>query len=403
MLKRGVIAAISFSAVCLAFHPAAARDWVVNDTGIGGDAPTIQAAIDSAADGDNVILNDGTFRGAGNRNIDFKGKAIIVTSANNSSSTIIDCETQDRAFRFVSGEENDSVLRNVTIRNGFNIGDGGAILVGDSSPTITGCHIVDCQARSGGGIYVWVGQVKAAPVIQLNSITGCRATNDGGGINVGESNPIIEQNVISQCSATNGGGIFVWGFPAGPEITTNLIHGNTATANGGGLCAMGVSGGGLMGFRGNLVYDNHAANGGGLYFEQSVTTFIYNTVAENTASTRGSGLYVDNGTNLALYLSIFAFNMESEAIYCSDTSPSIDCCLVWNPGFDGAFDCQSRLLVTEDPKFCGELSSFNYYLQTDSPALDVTGCAQRIGALGVNCGSAPATDATWGSIKAMYD
>ncbi len=39
---------------------------------------TIQAAIDDCDDGDVVIIAEGTYRGNGNRDIDFRGKAITV-------------------------------------------------------------------------------------------------------------------------------------------------------------------------------------------------------------------------------------------------------------------------------------------------------------------------------------
>ena len=46
------------------------RTWSVNAEGTG-DAPSIQAAIDSCAAGDTVLAAPGTYTGAGNRDIDF--------------------------------------------------------------------------------------------------------------------------------------------------------------------------------------------------------------------------------------------------------------------------------------------------------------------------------------------
>ena len=48
---------------------------------VPADAPTIQAGIDLAIDGDEVVVSDGTFSGPGNRNLDFRGKLITVRSA----------------------------------------------------------------------------------------------------------------------------------------------------------------------------------------------------------------------------------------------------------------------------------------------------------------------------------
>ena len=67
----------SFRVCCLLLATAVAATgavYVVSPDGTG-DFPTIQAAINGAADGDIVELTDGTFIGAGNRDIDFLGKA----------------------------------------------------------------------------------------------------------------------------------------------------------------------------------------------------------------------------------------------------------------------------------------------------------------------------------------
>ena len=93
-----------------------------------GDYATIQAAIDAAAAGDEVVLEEGTYTGWGNRDIDYKGKAITVRSvepndANIVEATVIDCQgtgsDPHRGFVFDSGEGADSVLSGVTIINGY--------------------------------------------------------------------------------------------------------------------------------------------------------------------------------------------------------------------------------------------------------------------------------------------
>ena len=115
---------------------------------------TIQSALTAAVDADTIIVRDGTYRGAGNKNLDFQGKAATLRSENGPANCIIDCEGDGRGFYFHMGETISSVVEGFTITNGGTVGDGGGIYCSSSSPWIRDCTIINNSAdNNGGGIY----------------------------------------------------------------------------------------------------------------------------------------------------------------------------------------------------------------------------------------------------------
>ena len=105
---------------------------------VPGDQPmprTIQEAINSANEGDTVLVADGFYTGEGNKNLDFLGKAIMVKSENGPENCTIDCEHEGRGFYFHRDEKSDSILDGFTIMNGV-APYGGGICCNTSSPTI---------------------------------------------------------------------------------------------------------------------------------------------------------------------------------------------------------------------------------------------------------------------------
>ena len=248
------------------------------------DFTTVQAAIDAAGDGDLIELAGGTYSGPGNRDIDFRGKAIIVRGAAGAEDTIIDCggvaakaEGGHRGFYFHQSEGPDSVLSDLTIRGGRVFGSevppdplrnpspaysiGGGIYCEASSPTIVNCILNDCGAELGGGI----GGVGAAPVI-----TDC---------------------VIKECVAGNFGTASTGGRGAAIALVANS---NATITN----CII----------RNNAAY--RSSYGAGLYVQQSSAMVIGCSLIDNTAfSVRGGGAYCGGAaTNVTFRNCIFAQN-----------------------------------------------------------------------------------------------
>ena len=204
------------------------------------DYPTIQAGIDDAVDGDTVLVADGTYKGDGNKNLDFKGKAITVISENGPENTIIDCENDGRGFNFQSGEGQDSVVSGFTISNG-RATVGGGIRIYDSSPTLANCIIKNCTTYpttanySGGGIYCGASSPSNPiyPIIENSIIANNWAGEYGGGIYCYYSNATILNCTIFNNSTDNrawhsGGGIY--SMFSSPIITNSIVWSNYPTA-----------------------------------------------------------------------------------------------------------------------------------------------------------------------------
>jgi len=213
----------SLTAVC----PAATDRIIYVDDDGPADFNTIQAAIDDCNDGDTVLVAPGTYTGDGNRDIDFKGKAITVISEEGPQTCIIDCngtvDEYHRGFYFHNGEDANSVLQGFTISSGYTVKcpmyTGGGIYCDKSSPRIENCIVTANKARHGGGI---------ACIDSHAVIANCIICN-----NIASINPIYWSAIDYSGS---GGGIYFYSYKNEKPILINcIVAGNGASYNGGGI------------------------------------------------------------------------------------------------------------------------------------------------------------------------
>jgi hypothetical protein len=319
---------------------------------VPADQPTIQAEINAANNGDTVLVAPGTYY----ENIDFKGKAITVTSSAGAASTIINGGQKTSTVVFTHGEVRTSILSNLTITGGQGYYDMaiGGIYISGSGPTILNntitanqCYGINSQHSSpliqrneisftyaqpfectfaiGAGIWLLSSLSQPAypvvigNIIEDNTQSGLEDAggNGGAGVAAWYGFAIIQNNIIrnnatgryfSPGGGGEGGGIFM--FEAGGLIFDNLIYGNTSNLDGGGVSLNGyATEGTTITMINNTIVDNavvpvttysQTVNGGQQIFDnaQALANIYYNNIV--SGSTVGASVVCYDQINPAV-------------------------------------------------------------------------------------------------------
>ena len=301
---------------------------------VPADQATIQAGINTAFPGDTVLIADGTYSGAGNRDLDYSGKAITVMSENGAGNCIIDCggtpSEAHRGFYFHSNEGNDSVLQGVTIMNGntnsIGYSNGGAIWIDSGcAPVIRACVISSNTAPNGGGIGT---SSLSNPQVFDCIITGNSATLRGGGVSLW-GDAYFLGCTISNNYADYGGGGGLGGGPANLVLVDCTISDNTTSDWGGGFRLSYWTNGGVF----NCRITGNTANGpgGGVYTEQGHYSIVNTLIAGNQGSA-GGGMSCQYST-IQVVNSTFVDNIATYtggAVNCHPPeNPSFTNCIFW--------------------------------------------------------------------------
>jgi len=351
----------------LAAIPCSAATITVDD-----DAPAdfnnIQPALDAAKTGDVVLVADGVYKGASNRNLNFKGKAITLKSSNGPSGCIIDAEGQGRVFYFANNESQASVVDGFTITGGYT-SSGAGIYLNHASPKIVRCVIRGNHATYGGGGIDC--ENAAAPLVQDCRITDNLADSYGGGVYCYYSSPVISRcSIIANESKYSGGGVYC-SYGSSCTITDSIVEGNVAKYDAGGVyggsqasvilsnCAFvansaGDEGGAVSCYYGTatitnctFVY-NEAGYQGGALCNSSATSVITNcTFRGNDAPNYCGGIHCRYDPMPLITNCIFADN-TAHAIsrYYSTAYPAVAYCLFYNNPNGDYFDYDTDLTYT---------------------------------------------------------
>lgn len=291
------------------------------------DFDSIQEGINSSANGDTVLVQQGIY----NENINFSGKEIIVASmflltqdTTNIQYTRIFGIDNGCVVTFNSHESNstkligftisngmgniedagsfgggitcinsDPVLANLIINNNFAYSSGGGIYLENSSASISDSKIINNSSEEyGGGIFCIDGS------LNLNNVTiSSNLSHQGGGLYLRNSSAIISDSHFSSNSVTGefsrGGGLhsdFSY-----LSIENSIFEGNSAYG-------FNSAGGGINLKVSNTIisnveiFNNHVEYvGGGLscqYSHNTIITLRETIISNNSAQEFGGGMYL---------------------------------------------------------------------------------------------------------------
>lgn len=368
-----ILASIS----CDEDRPVENRDTVIRSVPV--EYATIAEAVGASSDGDVINVAPGIYRGDGNRDINFGGKLITLSSSEGPENTIIDCqggpEEPHRAFTFNTGEDSNAVIGGFTITNGyghFEIGGerGGGIFCDSSSPTIVNC--------------IFDGNVGG---------------NTGGAISVSGSSIKIVDCQFQNNEAGHGGAIYLDGTfklnfeePAVVQIINCRFEGNQATAPdayGGAIYAQYYNINVVV--EGCVFYNNRADWGAGYASGYNSLTKMTNCTLGGNSGTMSGGIHIHGNRADTLMNTIISFNSGGQALTCEHASNIFlaNCDIFKNRGGDwvGCIITRYGMLgnIWIDPDFC-DLQSGDLHISQDSPcAPEYNEAGQLIGALEPGC------------------
>ena len=178
---------------------------------------SIQKAIDSANDGDVILLAGGIFK----ESFSFKGKAITLRGSGRD--TFLKGTKFRPAITFNSDEGHNSIVEKITFTKGVRAG---AIIIDQAAPTIRKCWFYKNRSiGSGSAIYVFGTDTSNESAIITNNVfyknktRSIKPGNIAHTIYVQDSSPTINNNTFI---ANDRSGVYVKGLSA-PLVTSNIF------------------------------------------------------------------------------------------------------------------------------------------------------------------------------------
>lgn len=353
---------IALCSLAIVHHPATAKTILVP-----AEQPTIQAGIDVANPGDEVVVAPGVYAGLGNKNLDLHKKDIVVRSESGADVTSIDCQGSGRGFMLFGNYPASTRIEGFTIQNGNgnmeSVG-GGGMAIGGGAPTIRSCifrnGIAASASLSGGGgglvCHSSSALIEDCEFIQNSVVPNVGAV--GGGLASHEGTPTIRDcrfiENVQIGGGGAGGGMYIHFIAPTPGV---IIEGCEFDRNTGWVGSAGaVSGAHVSNCRieanessngpaitmfASRMENCHIADNVGDHFGGGVELFtstMTDCVVARNRAVRGGGIWANNGSTVERCV---VFDNEAEVggglyINTPPSSSVIRCTFVRNSAKEGS-------------------------------------------------------------------
>ena len=331
-----------------------------NCTNSASPCATIQRAADIAEANGDIRVSAGTYTGVSARNnitqVVYISNTVMIrggyTTTNWTTSypvtqpTTLDAQGRGRVVYVANYAQ--PIMEGLRLTGGNATGLGGAW--GDSggavyaavltAPTIRNCTILNSTAQTGGGVFL----SQSTATLSGNTVISNSVSFFGGGVLVFYSNAdTLDGNIVLSNTAQYGGGLYL--YQSNPQVMNNVVADNRASVN-----------------------------GSGVYVDGSSPTVLHTTFARNKNGD-GSGVYLANGSTVALTNTILV-SQTSGIIVPTGNTARLEATL-WGSGAwaNGADWSGSGTLITGtinvrgDPAFISPATG-NYHIAWPSAAID---------------------------------
>jgi hypothetical protein len=428
--EDGMRTAIACFALVVLVSKSLASVYVVSPDGTG-DFLRIQAAIEHAAPGDEILVRPGTYQ----ESLNFLGKDLLVHSSDGADVTVIRGDQgtpgHGSCLELRSGESRDAILEGFTLAAGHGTWSdltgswlGGAVYCENAGCSIRSCLIHQNVSDNGGAMFLEHADVSLTDTEFLGNtahtyggaISGIYSVLDASGCsfkgNTAEQNDgavslgtgvvaTLEDCLFRDNHAQAGAGLNIGSATVACTVRRCTFRQNRAES---------LHGGGVRIHESSpLIQDclfvgNEAAlDGGGLMEMDGGSATIRNCTFAGNAAERFGG-------NIALYTTaapvvsrcIIVEAVSGGGVFADYADAAFSCCDTWNNAggdYVGLTDpTGSDGNISLDPIFC-DAEAGDYTIRQDSPCAPYSPpnpqCA-LIGALPVGCVAAGAPSASSG-------